>query len=148
MSCQKAREVTLNKYLCSVLSDFSKTAAELTTFSKDCTQVYVNHITPSHTLITDHDHTITQTCHKITNTYYLPESYHYLYILITTGQSHPYAYHCPWSKYCLSSSIGGCAPYISFAGMFISSTNIIHLVFFGGPYKPFLRLCNFEMTSS
>lgn len=131
----RGREVTY-KIMFSVSSNFSKTQIELSTFSEDWTHTHspLTMAMPLHMLISGHGH-------NITNAYYL-------YIFITAGHSNPYAYHWPWSKYCLSSSIGGCAPYISLAGMFISSTNITHLMFFGGPYKPFLRLCNFEMTSS
>jgi len=50
------------------------------------------------------------------------------------------SYQCPWSIHCLSSSIGGCAPYFSLAGMLRSSTNAMHFRPSGGPYTPFRRL--------
>lgn len=48
-------------------------------------------------------------------------------------------YQNPWSQNCLKSSIGGCAPYFSKAGIFISSTKIMHFFPTGGPKTP-LRL--------
>ena len=50
------------------------------------------------------------------------------------------SYQWPWSIHCLSSSMGGCAPYFSFAGMFRSSTNAMHFLPSGGPYTPLRRL--------
>jgi len=43
------------------------------------------------------------------------------------------SYQCRWSKNWRSSSIGGWAPYISLAGMFMSSIKIIAFLFGGGP---------------
>ena len=57
-------------------------------------------------------------------------------------------HHVPWSMNCLSSSIGGCAPYCSLAGMFKSSTNITHFFPMGGPNTPFLRLSSLDMIMS
>lgn len=56
-----------------------------------------------------------------------------------------YTHQYPWSWYCLSSSMGGCAPYTSLAGMFKSSTNITHLLPICGPNTPFLRLSNLDI---
>lgn len=42
-------------------------------------------------------------------------------------------YHPLWSKYCLISSIGGCAPNYYFLGIFKSSTKMIHFLPIGGP---------------
>ena len=57
-------------------------------------------------------------------------------------------YHPLWSKYCLSNSIGGWAPYYSFLGIFKSSTKIIDLFPIGGPYTPFLSLSIFPSIVS
>ena len=57
-------------------------------------------------------------------------------------------YHIPWSIHCLSSSIGGCAPYFSLAGMFISSTKMTLFFPMGGPNTPFLRLSNLDIIKS
>ena len=38
------------------------------------------------------------------------------------------SYQPPWSAHCRSSSIGGCAPYTSLAGMFKSSTNTTYFL--------------------
>lgn len=55
------------------------------------------------------------------------------------------AHQFPWSKYCRSSSIGGCAPKISTAGMFKSSTNMTHFLPIGGPYTPLRLLSSLDM---
>lgn len=49
------------------------------------------------------------------------------------------SYHPPWSIHCRTSSMGGCAPYTSRAGIFRSSMNMINLLPRGGPNIP-LRL--------
>lgn len=56
------------------------------------------------------------------------------------------AYQFPWSKNCRSSSIGGCAPKISTAGIFMSSTNMTHFLPIGGPYTPLRLLSSLDMT--
>ena len=43
------------------------------------------------------------------------------------------SYKPPWSWYCLRSSIGGCDPYVSSLGMFMSSMNIMILLPLGAP---------------
>lgn len=48
-------------------------------------------------------------------------------------------YQPPWSRYCLNSSNGGCAPLRSGMGMFKSSTKNIIFLPTGGPSCPFLR---------
>lgn len=50
------------------------------------------------------------------------------------------SYQWLWSIHCRSSSIGGCAPYTSFAGMLKSSTNTTHFLPTGGPKTPLRRL--------
>ena len=50
------------------------------------------------------------------------------------------AYHPWWSMNCRSSSMGGCAPYFSFWGMFRSSIMITSSLPTGGPKKPLRRL--------
>ena len=57
-------------------------------------------------------------------------------------------YQPPWSMYWRSSSMGGCAPKVSLAGMFRSSTKTTHLRPMGGPYTPFLRLSSRPSTCS
>lgn len=49
------------------------------------------------------------------------------------------SYQPPWSIHCLSSSMGGCAPYVSNMGMFRSSMKKIKCFPIGGPNTP-LRL--------
>ena len=51
------------------------------------------------------------------------------------------SYHPPWSIHCLSSSMGGCAPYTSSAGMFRSSTKITYFLPSGGPKTPLRLQC-------
>ena len=46
----------------------------------------------------------------------------------------------PWSAHWRSSSIGGCAPYSSFLGMFKSSTSMTYCLPDGGPKTPLRRL--------
>lgn len=46
----------------------------------------------------------------------------------------------PWSTHCRRTSIGGCAPYFSLAGILRSSTNTTVFFPIGGPYIPRLRL--------
>ena len=43
------------------------------------------------------------------------------------------SYQPSWSIHCRSSSIGGWAPYVSSAGMFRSSTKMMHFMPNGGP---------------
>jgi len=52
------------------------------------------------------------------------------------------SYHPPWSKNWRISSIGGCAPYFYFVGIFRSSTNKIHFPCGLGPYYPLRILSN------
>ena len=59
---------------------------------------------------------------------------------IACGAVHPPTHHPLWSMNCRNSSMGGCAPYTSLAGMLRSSTNTTHLRPMGGPYTPFRRL--------
>ena len=44
--------------------------------------------------------------------------------------------------------MGGCAPYSSLAGMFRSSTLMMHFLPTGGPSTPFRRLSSFESMMS
>ena len=53
-----------------------------------------------------------------------------------------------WSIHCLSSSMGGWAPYCSLAGMFMSSMNITLFLPNGGPNTPFLLLSSLDITRS
>ena len=57
---------------------------------------------------------------------YLPQSYYHnqsIQILVFTFVFSFRSYQFQWSSHCLSSSMGGWAPYSSLAGMFRSSTN-------------------------
>lgn len=54
-------------------------------------------------------------------------------------------YQNPWSQNCLKSSIGGCAPYFSKAGIFISSTKTMHFFPIGGPKTPLRLLSSLAM---
>lgn len=56
-----------------------------------------------------------------------------------------FIYQFPWSKYWRSSSIGGCAPNTSFAGIFMSSTKMMHFFPMGGPYTPFRLLSSLDI---
>jgi len=58
------------------------------------------------------------------------------------------SYQPPVSIHCLRSSIGGCAPNTSLAGMLRSSTKMRHLLPSGGPKVPFLRLSSFPSMTS
>lgn len=55
------------------------------------------------------------------------------------------SYQFLWSINCRRSSMGGCAPNCSNAGMFMSSTKRIHFFPIGGPNTPFLLLSNLDM---
>ena len=55
------------------------------------------------------------------------------------------SYQWPWSKNCRRSSMGGWAPYISRAGMFMSSMKMIAFLPMGGPKKPLRRLSILDM---
>eukprot|EP00967_Tisochrysis_lutea_P005320 scaffold6363_cov25-Tisochrysis_lutea.AAC.6 len=50
------------------------------------------------------------------------------------------SYQPSWSIHWRSSSMGGCAPYVSSAGMLRSSTNTMHFFPSGGPKMPLRRL--------
>ena len=54
-------------------------------------------------------------------------------------------YQWPWSMYCRSSSMGGWAPYTSFAGMLRSSTKMTAFLPICGPNTPFLLLSSLDM---
>lgn len=43
-----------------------------------------------------------------------------------------------WSRYCRSSSTGGCAPYVSVMGMLTSSTKMTHFLLAAAPMRFFL----------
>ena len=58
------------------------------------------------------------------------------------------SYHPPWSKYCLSNSIGGCAPYFYLVGMLRSSTNRMQCSWGFGPYYPLRILSSFPSMIS
>ena len=58
------------------------------------------------------------------------------------------SYHPPWSVHCLSSSMGGWAPYTSSAGMFRSSTKITYFLPSGGPKTPLHLQCRTLLRAS
>jgi hypothetical protein len=53
-----------------------------------------------------------------------------------------------WSRNCLRSYMGGCAPNYYFLGMFKSSTNIIYFLPTGAPNTPLLIFYNFKSIVS
>mmetsp|Transcript_18361 Transcript_18361/g.62467 ORF Transcript_18361/g.62467 Transcript_18361/m.62467 type:complete len:229 (+) Transcript_18361:2307-2993(+) len=58
------------------------------------------------------------------------------------------SYHPLWSMNCLRSSMGGCAPYVSFSGMFRSSMKSTQRLPSGGPNTPLRRLSSLPSIMS